>query len=385
MLSTSISLALGIWRAVLLTPGGELPFNFEVSQRADAYTITIINGEERLQLDDILIKGDSVIAQFPVYESELRLKIKGDSLTGVFTNLTRQTNASIPLLAKAGDKRRFAESKKATSDPTGKWSIEFSPMQKTKTNAVGVFEKESKSNRLTGTFLTPSGDYSYLEGTVSGDSLYLSTFNGVFVYLFKAKISDNTMRGMHWSGTHHSEPWSAVRNANAKLPDPNALTTMNGPFGFSFPDLDSMMVSLDDERFKNKVVVVQFLGSWCPNCLDETAYLTKYYDKNASKGMEIVGLSFEKTDSFQHAVRNVTRFKNRFDVKYPLLIVGNRSKRQDIYPGLQNFQGYPTTIFLDKQHRVRKIHAGFNGPATGAEYEKFKDEFENFIKMLLNE
>jgi peroxiredoxin len=385
ILSTSITLALGIWRAVLLTPGGELPFNFEVSKKAEAYTITIINGDERLRLDEVVIKEDSVIARFPVYESELRLKIKGDSLSGVFINLTRQTHAAIPMLAKAGDKRRFANSEKAATNPTGKWSIEFSPMQKSKTNAVGVFEKDEKSNRLTGTFLTPSGDYSYLEGTVSGDSLYLSTFNGVFVYLFKARISENSMRGMYWNGTHHNEPWSAVRNENAKLPDPNALTTLNGPFDFSFPDLDSNMVALSDARFKNKVVIVQFLGSWCPNCLDETAYLTKYYDKHASKGFEIVGLSFEKTDSFQHAVKNVTRFKNRLEVNYPLLIVGNRSKRQDIYPGLQNFQGYPTTIFLDKQHRVRKIHAGFNGPATGAEYEKFKDEFEQFLNALLLE
>src|SRR5688572_17878423 len=185
MISSSLTLALGIWRAVLLTPGGELPFNLEIAKKSDSYTITIINGDERLTLDDVTIKGDSVIAKFPIYESEFRLLAKGDSLTGVFTNLTRQTNASIPLLAKAGDKRRFVQDSKATVDPDGKWEVEFSPMQKSKSNAVGVFKKDKNTNRLTGTFLTSSGDYSYLEGTVAGDSLFLSTFNGVFVYLFK--------------------------------------------------------------------------------------------------------------------------------------------------------------------------------------------------------
>jgi thiol-disulfide isomerase/thioredoxin len=258
-------------------------------------------------------------------------------------------------------------------------------MQKDKSAAVGVFNKAKGSNVVTGTFLTPSGDYSYLEGVVVGDSLMLSTFNGVFVYLFKAKITDRTMRGMYWSGTHHNEPWSAVRDEQATLPDPNELTTINGEFNFAFPDLDSIIVSLSDEKFKNKVVVVQFLGSWCPNCLDETAYLAKFYDKNKSRGLEFVGLSFEKTDEFKRAVGNVTRFRDRLGVHYTLLIAGNRTKRQEIYPGLMNFQGYPTTVFLDKQHRVRKIHAGFNGPATGAEYEKFKDEFERFIEALINE
>ena len=384
-MSTSLTLALGIWRAVLFTPGGELPFNFEINKSKEQYTITLINGDERLLLDDIKTTGDSVIARFPVYESELRLKLNGDTLTGVFNNLTRQTNASIPMKAVAGDSRRFISSNPTVYDPSGKWSVQFSPMQKSEVNAVGVFTKDKKSNKLTGTFLTPSGDYSYLEGVVTGDSLMLSTFNGVFVYLFKAKITDDTMRGMYWSGTHHNEPWSALRDANASLPDPNELTTINGPFSFSFPDLDSVMVSLNDDRFKNKVVVVQFLGSWCPNCLDETAYLTKYYDKNKSKGVEFVGLSFEKTDDFSRAASNVTRFKNRLGVNYTLLIAGNRTKRQEIYPGLENFQGYPTTVFLDRKHRVRKIHAGFNGPATGAEYEKFKDEFEKFMQVLMAE
>ena len=382
---SSLSLALGIWRAVLITPGGELPFNFEVNKSKEAYTITIMNGDERLLIDEVKFVSDSLIARFPVYESEFRLKLSGDTLTGVFTNLTRQTNASIPMRAVAGDSRRFINSTPTGTDPTGRWSVQFSPMQKGESSAVGVFTKDKKSNKLTGTFLTPSGDYSYLEGVVSGDSLMLSTFNGVFVYLFKAKITDDTMRGMFWSGTHSSEPWSAIRDANASLPDPNELTTINGPFTFSFPDLDSVMVSLSDERFKNKVVVVQFLGSWCPNCLDETAYLAKYYDKHKAKGVEFVGLSFEKTDDFSRAVGNVTRFKNRLGVNYTLLIAGNRTKRQEIYPGLENFQGYPTTVFLDKQHRVRKIHAGFSGPATGAEYEKFKDEFERFMETLLAE
>jgi len=385
LLLQSLTLITGIWRAVLITPGGELPFNFELDRNKESYTITIINGEERLKLDDVVVNGDSVIARFPVYESELRLKSKGDSLTGKFINLTRQTNAEIPMFAKAGDKRRFTSTAKATNNPDGRWSVVFSPMQKEKSDAVGIFHKAEKGNRITGTFLTTSGDYRYLDGQINGDSLFLSTFNGVFVYLFKARVTGNVIRGMYWSGTHYSEPWSAILDSTAALPDPNGLTSFSGEFKFSFPDPDSVIISLDDERFRNKVVIVQFLGSWCPNCLDETAFFSEYYNKHSDPRMEFVGLSFEKTDDFRHAVSNVTRFNKRLDVKYIILIPGNRTQRQDIYPELQNFQGYPTTVFLDKQHRVRKIHAGFSGPATGAEYEKFKDEFEKFITLLINE
>ncbi|MGZ3751530.1 MAG: peroxiredoxin family protein, partial [Mucilaginibacter sp.] len=67
---------------------------------------------------------------------------------------------------------------------------------------------------------------------------------------------------------------------------------------FSFPDANGKKVSLSDARFKNKVVIVQILGSWCPNCMDETPYLVSYYKKFHSKGVEIVGLAYERTTDF---------------------------------------------------------------------------------------
>ena len=52
---------------------------------------------------------------------------------------------------------------------------------------------------------------------------------------------------------------------------------------------------------------------------------------------------------------------------------------------LNHILSYPTTIFIDKKGSVRKIHTGFNGPATGKEYDDFKAEFEGFIELLNNE
>ena len=154
---------------------------------------------------------------------------------------------------------------------------------------------------------------------------------------------------------------------------------------FTLPDVDSIMVSLDDPKFKNKVIVLQIMGSWCPNCLDESRFLAPYYDKNKDRGFEVIGLSFEKTDDFVRASGNVKRFRDRLHIKYPLLIAANRDKIKTVLPGLENFVGFPTSIYLDKNHNIRKIHAGFSGQATGAEYEKFKDDFSMFIDKLLSE
>ena len=50
-------------------------------------------------------------------------------------------------------------------------------------------EFEQTGDKLTGSFITPSGDYRFLEGIVTGDSLKLSTFDGSHAYTFYAKIA----------------------------------------------------------------------------------------------------------------------------------------------------------------------------------------------------
>jgi thiol-disulfide isomerase/thioredoxin len=377
----------GIWRAVLLIPGGELAFNFEISRNDQKYTLTIMNGEERMVLDEVQINGDSLIARFPVYEAELRLKATGSNkLEGSFINLTRLTHAVIPLKAEAGITERYPVNNVSRINAEGRWKITFSPGTKDSAYSVGLFKQSG--HKVTGTFLTTSGDYRYLEGVVSNDSLILSNFDGVFVYLFKARITNDSITGIFYSGTHHQEPFTGKKDEKAEMPDPASISRYreeNKEFTFRFADADSVIYSSDDSIFKNKVVIVQILGTWCPNCLDESNYLNAYYEKNKNRGIEIVGISFEKTDEFARAAANVTRLKSRLKLTYPILIGPNRSRLKETLPRLENFAGYPTTIFLDRNHRVRKVHAGFSGPATGAEYEKFKDDFETFVSMLLSE
>ena len=386
MIKTLI-IATGIWRGVLSTPGGELPFQLEVNKTPSSYTLTVINGAERLTLDEITLRNDSLLARFPVYESELQLKINNDqSMEGVFVNLTRKTNGTIPLKLTFGKSFRFPESAAPAVKLEPRYEVTFGKGTADSSSAIGVFSQTDK--KVTGTFLTSSGDYRFLEGNVIGDSLFLSTFNGVFVYLFKARIVENRIEGTFYSGTHYQTSWSGLSNPKAELPDPESLTTISDkelPLTFTFPDTDSLPVALSDPAFKDKVIVVQILGSWCPNCLDETTFLAPFYDRYKDKGLEIIGLAFEKTDDFARAAANVKRLQKRFSIHYQLLIASNRDKIKATMPRLNNFIGFPTTIILDKNHKVRKIHAGFSGQATGIEFERYKDAFELYINKLLNE
>ena len=176
------------------------------------------------------------------------------------------------------------------------------------------------------------------------------------------------------------------------LPSANELTFLKEGYDsldFSFPDEDGNMVSLTDERFDNKVVIVQIMGTWCPNCLDESKYYTKYYQANAERGLEIVALAFEYAKTEDKAFASIKRLRDKLDISYPILLAqygtSDKAKAQEKLPMLNHVLSYPTSIFIDKTGKVRKIHTGFNGPATGEKYEEFKTEFESFVGGLLQE
>ncbi len=134
-------------------------------------------------------------------------------------------------------------------------------------------------------------------------------------------------------------------------------------------------------------MIVSILGSWCPNCLDEMAFLAPWYDENKDRGVEVIGIAFERKNDFDYAKKALTQLKNRFDASYPLLFGGEVGKESvaGVLPELNNFSSYPTSIFIDKQGKVRKIHTGFNGPATGLFYDEYIKDFNTLVDTLLNE
>ena len=244
-----------------------------------------------------------------------------------------------------------------------------------------------------GTFLTTTGDYRFLEGTVSDQKLYLSCFDGSHAYLFTGKLlNDSTItEGKFYSGLSSIETWTANKDDKAILPDAYSITDLKPGYDkidFSFPGLDGKKVSLSDQKFKNKIVLVQFFGSWCPNCMDETAYLTSFHKKYQEKGVEIVALAYERTKDFERSRKNIARLRDRFSVPYDMLVTGFTKDKVEVsksLPMLKQFMAFPTLMIIDKNGKIRKIHTGFSGPGTGTHYSDFVKEFEKTIADLLAE
>jgi len=371
---------------------GELPFNFEVIyENEQDFYIELINGEERIRLDDITMgrdprtAKDTVLIEIPIFDSYFRGIYEENLIEGTWVVRNRE-NYQIPFVARFGQAHRFTTlRKKPVMDLNGKWEVYFEVETGQPSPAIGEFKQDG--NHLLGTFRTETGDKRFLEGTVQADKLYLSCFDGSHAYLFEGKIRpDSTILGIYRSGTHYQTLWEAKRNDGFTLADPDSLTFLREGYeqiSFSFPDADGNIISLEDQRFEGKAKIIQIMGTWCSNCLDETTFLIDFLQKNPTEEVVVIALAFEKYRDKDRAIRAIQTYRNKLQLPYPILYAGYYEKQEAAreLPMLDHILSFPTMIFADQNNRVKKIHTGFNGPAT-SKYQAFISDFNNTIKSL---
>ena len=378
----------GKYHSIIKMGGGDLPFELSFEKiNENSFLAFAINGKEKLKLDTAFFKNDSLHIPMSIFDSEIIASVNDSMLQGKFYKKDPFKPYSLNFKASLGQSERFAGKGKAKINLTGKWQTLFTGKNDS-TDAIGVFEQSG--NIINGSFLTSTGDYRFLSGNVYGDSLFLSCFDGTHLYLFKARINEDKITGGYWSGKSRYEVWTATKNENAKLPDPYSLTYLKKGFekiAFTFPDVNGKPVSLSDEKFKGKVVVIQIMGSWCPNCMDETNFLVPLHRKYKNKGFEIIGLAFEKMPDLKFAAPKLKKMIGRMGIDYPVLLAGKNTDNaaSAALPMLNKVMSFPTTIIIDKKGKVREIHTGFNGPGTGIYYEEFTEKFEATINKLLAE
>ncbi|PQB05940.1 TlpA disulfide reductase family protein [Aureitalea marina] len=376
----------GLWLLTFhLDNGHDLPVNVEVGSDG---TLTFVNAEERVSMEQPIYQGDSVYIMHPVFEGYFKGKLQEGELEGVFVK--ESLDRIVPFNMIKGDYPRFQSSPADFTAVSGRWESVFSPdSDEDRYPAMGLFSQTG--DQVEGTFRTTTGDYRYLQGIMDGDSLKLSTFDGAHVFLFEAHVRDSLMEGVFYSGNHWVEPFTARLNPVYELPDPLGLTGLKEGWetlAFSFPDEQGQMISLADPQFEDQVVVVQLMGSWCPNCLEESRFYASYNKQHRDRGLKFVALAFEYAPDQERAWKGLNRLKEKLQIEYPILLAqyGSSDKEEAAakLPMLDHVLSYPTTLFIDRKGEVRRIHTGINGEATGR-FESFQEDFDLFVQGLLNE
>jgi thiol-disulfide isomerase/thioredoxin len=374
----------GLWDAtVVVNPGIEIPFRFELAGSGSALKGSFFNGDEKVTSTTGHLENGAFVLSFDEYGTRLEATVKDGRLEGQYTRGTR--GAPYPFQAKrfvpapAGDAKIPAIS--------GLWNVQ---VKSSKGEDAWQLIVRQAGAEASASILRIDGDTGMLTGAYHDGTFVLSHFSGARpLRLELTPGADGTLSVVQ----NKDNPLTATRAEIAKakgLPqpsDPSRFTSVKDPtdpFRFSFPDLSGKIVSNTDPRFQGKVVIVSIGGSWCPNCHDEAPFFTELYKKYHAKGLEIVALSFEEEAQQKDPVR-LRAFIKRYGIDYTVLIPGDPKELNDKVPQGVNLNAYPTSFYLGRDGRVRSAHAGFPGKATGKFHTEAKEEITALVERLLAE
>ncbi|MFT5723071.1 MAG: thiol-disulfide isomerase/thioredoxin [Bacteroidia bacterium] len=375
---------IGLWKIELdIDQERTIPFFLEIIDQQGKMSCAIWNGNEKIEHKTVDICQDSLIVNSPYFNSTMYMRFNKNVVTGHWVDHSREAY-KMPLHGKYNLSQRFKFKGLLEHKIDGKWAVKFSPDTEDAYDAIGLFSTDS--NSMKGTFITETGDYRYLEGGFATNELKLSTFDGAHAFLFEAELSNDTLRGWFYSGKNWKEPFIAWRNDSATLINPYDMTELvdkSKPISFAFKDLDGNIVSLEDSVYQDKPVLVQIMGSWCPNCMDESAFLAKNAGYIKENDVEIIALSFERLD-YESALKPLQKIKNNLGLNYLILYAGHANKKEATLaiPWLKEIKSYPTLLYVLPDKRVFKIHTGFYGPGTGNYFDIQSKEMLEDIKNL---
>lgn len=376
----------GEWMGNLtLNQETKLPFRFIVKKEKNETLYAVQNAEEVIRLTRQEKKGDTISLAFPDFHSTLTFVVVNKKrVIGYWKNWNKGTNYKIPFDASFRPKEKNNSSNQG--EIIGRWKTTF----ENNFNAIGVFK--SFQQGIAGTFLTETGDYRFLEGKYNPEknSFYLSCFDGSHAFLFTGKRLENgKLTGKFYSGTHFSETWEAERSETFQLRDPDSLTYVisKNTFSFKVKDLEANDFTFPTEQFKNKVTIIQIMGTWCPNCMDETNFLKTVYEKYHDLGLEIISVGYETPNEFSEQVEKIKTLQKRHHLPFTFLVGGKASKAlsSEQFSMLNEIISFPTAIIIGRDGEVKRVHTGFNGPGTGKIYTDFVHEMNLFLERLLKE
>ena len=380
-----------MWDGIVQLPDDiTVPFRMMLdfsSERPSGYFLV---ADEKTPIPEISRSGDSLTLGFSEYSAEIRAVWNGSQLVGHYLRIRSDGTKSLHFTASPEVKfSNQGDSSLSSPQISGNYQVLFQAQDKV--DATTAAKLWTKDGAVQGTFIAPDGDYGLLVGKPSGSRIQLSRFTGWQAIAIVLEQDAGTWSGKFYAASNSKpRPFLLQPRPDLNIPPPPSMrTVMKNPkaeFAFSGISLSGEMVRDTDERFKGKALIVDIMGTWCHNCLDESPVLQRLQEQFGKDGLEIVGLSFEISDDRTQARKNLQLYKDRFALTYTLLFCGSiddENVKKQIHSQLNNFFAYPTTIFIDKNHQVQTIHSGFKGPGTGDEFQRQIREFEELARKLV--
>jgi thiol-disulfide isomerase/thioredoxin len=397
------------WSAQLTVSGPSgndiyrVPFDLVIERSPAGLRAVLLNGSDRMEFSSAAQRGSGITLRFDEYDAALSAHcISGlkacSQLDGEYVREKGSSISRYPFTARCVS--RALDSEQASVQASGPavvsdWQFVFKDSRKPDSGKKHPGHFTQQGRHFEGTIEPISGDYGMISGEISEGKdaeVELSRFDGIHTLRLDGQfVSPDRIEGVFHAGPGVALNFVATRTAagSAGFEEAERMTSVENPSeAFRFHGLDAAgtTVTQNDPRFHGKVVLLDIFGTWCPNCHDEAPVLEGLYTQFHARGLEIVGLSYEYVDDRARSQRLLEVYRRKYSIGFSLLLAGTTDAGQIAVtlPQLRNFGAYPTTIFLDRHGRVRLIHAGFSGPATGR-LEEVKQNFERTIVKLLDE
>jgi len=382
----------GRWDAVVVANKVEVPFRFEIAQDGAQVQGFFFEGDRKIGSTSGTFANGTLQLDYDFLNTTLQATLDGDKLQGTYRD---RGSKAVPMEFRAQRSAATAASsvsaKASAPKVDGDWQMHRTAQDNSKLDVSWRLYLRQSGSEVSGAILKTSGDSGTLTGQWKDGKLVMSHFAGERPLLFEAQLNPDGTLGIILD---HQFTYRAARSTEARAvgiaepPDPTLFTSVKDPsqpFHFSGPDLDGKMVSDSDPLFQGKVVVLTIGGSWCPNCHDEAPFLEALYKEFHARGLEVVGLNFEMDSDLAQARPRVNSFIKRYGIQFPMLVPGTPEEVPAKLPQLVNFGVYPTTIFVGRDGRVRRVHAGFASTATGAEHTRLLRDERALVEQLLAE
>jgi thiol-disulfide isomerase/thioredoxin len=364
---------------VSIGSGRAIPFRAELDFTTNPPSGAFLVSDERTGIPEVTLAGDSIILSISEYKAALRGRWDGERLEGFYERYRKDTSR-IPFAAWPESSSPQSAAPPGAATPSaglrlsGNFRVYSTEAGTVDSSLVATFRVRGDS--VFGTIIDPSGDYGLMAGIQQGPRVILSRFTGWQVSQIELRARD-----VEWEASYYVRDLAPMtltlrplavdasilpKQSAARMKDPSK------PFAFWGITAQGDTVRHTDPRFSGKVVLLDIMGTWCHNCIDAAPVLQHLYDQYHARGLEIVGLSFEISDDPVLARKNLSLYQQRLGITFPLLFCGSTDPANvqlRIKSQLEEFGGYPSSLFIGRDGRVRAIHTGFNGPGTGDLYQ----------------
>jgi thiol-disulfide isomerase/thioredoxin len=338
---------------------------------------------------EVELNGDTITLKFAQYALTLRLTLQNQTLRGTYSKDNGAFSYPVELKRHSGDNA----STQNVPRIAGLWII---PTESPKGEHAWRLLIHQTGPNAAATILRIDGDTGTLAGDYRDGCFHLSHFQDTRPAVLEITPQPDGSLALKLAGPHvGARPGEtaisllALRpTSNKDLPKPDdaeghtSVKDPNQPFRFRFPDLTGKMVANTDPQFKNKVVLVNITGSWCPNCHDEAPYLEELYRKYHAEGFEIVALDFEEPEQ-QQTLARLHSFLKKYAITYTYLLAGQPSELAQKIPQAVNLNAWPTSFLVGRDGRVHFVETGFPSAGSVGFYAEARNRYAANIEKLI--